>query len=156
MNRLDRIKFNDPFEPPFGYLSPDYTCPIVIEGERFPQGVREYYAMVELAADQEPLWFQSPPMADHAKAMFSDEHGLVVDQMRDHIMYQANICKFAQNRDLGDSLLGTGDVKLVYTNQDEYWGHGTAGYGLNKMGRMLMLIRSSLQRLQDASDDGSK
>ncbi len=85
---------------------------------------------------------------EEALKNLSDDQGLVVERVKDHFMYQALTAKFTQHTDLGQVLLGTGDALLVEDTQkvgsDPYWGNGPSGNGLNKLGRMLVLVRKFL------------
>lgn len=70
-----------------------------------------------------------------------DKYGILIEQVRDKIMYDLNIIKFS-NPYLRNLLLQTGDKYLEETNwwKDDYWGVCN-GKGLNKLGRILMKIR---------------
>lgn len=59
--------------------------------------------------------------------------------------------KFTRSRSLGRQLLATGDVPLIEGNTwgDEFWGV-CRGVGQNKLGEILMLIRSELRQPQYA------
>ena len=57
-------------------------------------------------------------------------------------MFVALVAKFKQHEDLYHKLLLTGEDELVEASPtDYYWGAGQDGSGLNKLGRMLTLIR---------------
>ena len=82
---------------------------------------------------------------------FSDDKGLVEDRVKDHFMFQAPTAKFSQHPDLAKILLDTKDAYLIEGHpgrwgSDPYWGNGPSTNGLNKLGRMLMLVRKSLPR----------
>lgn len=95
-------------------------------------------------------WDESVPVGPKLVEQFSDSEGIVVDRTKDHFMFQALIAKFTQHPDLAKVLLDTGDAHLIEDTQkvgsDPYWGNGPSGNGLNKLGRMLVLVRASLQR----------
>lgn len=68
------------------------------------------------------------------------------DHMRDQVMYEALKAKFSQHPELKALLLSTGDHRLVeHTTLDSYWGDGGNGKGQNKLGKLLMRLRTSLQ-----------
>ena len=71
------------------------------------------------------------------------------DRVKDDIMLKALRCKFEQNSQLRDKLLGTGDKTLIeHTHNDSYWGDGGGGgKGLNKLGQLLMIVRSELKSM---------
>ena len=55
--------------------------------------------------------------------------------------------KFEQNPELAEVLLVTGDARLVeHSPADSYWGNGGDGSGLNRLGQLLMELRSNLQQ----------
>ena len=61
------------------------------------------------------------------------------------VMYKANLHKYKQNAKLRRLLLSTGEAQLTeHTDRDKYWGDGGDGSGLNKLGQILMQIRSEL------------
>ncbi|KAJ6495952.1 DUF1768-domain-containing protein [Mycena vulgaris] len=53
--------------------------------------------------------------------------------------------KFAQNEELRQQLLGTGDAELVNYTQTEFWGVGKDQRGRNELGKVLERVRSSLR-----------
>ncbi len=70
----------------------------------------------------------------------------VLARVKDVIMYEIVFAKFAQNAPQQDVLLGTGDQALVENAEhDPYWGWGPSRNGLNKLGRILMAVRSVLR-----------
>lgn len=61
-------------------------------------------------------------------------------------MYEGLRAKFTQNEDIRQKLLETGDRKLIeHTDRDKYWGDGGNGEGLNKLGILLMKLRTELK-----------
>ncbi len=70
----------------------------------------------------------------------------ILARVKDVIMYEIVFAKFAQNGPQQDVLLGTGDHALVENAEhDPYWGWGPSRNGLNKLGRILMAVRSVLR-----------
>ena len=61
-------------------------------------------------------------------------------------MQRGLLCKFQTNRNIGEILLSTGD-KLIVENapQDYYWGCGADGSGKNRLGEILMKVRTRLR-----------
>ena len=90
-------------------------------------------------------------LAPEVIARNSDERGVVVELVKDFFMFQGLVAKFTQHPDLAQELLDTQDAYLVEDTQsvgsDPYWGNGPSGTGLNKLGRMLMLVRRDLPRM---------
>lgn len=67
------------------------------------------------------------------------------EQVKDTVMLEALRAKFTQHADLRAMLLSTGDAALIeHTRNDNYWGDGGDGSGQNKLGRLLMQLRSEL------------
>lgn len=67
------------------------------------------------------------------------------EQIKDQVMYEICKAKFEQNPDLRAKLLETGDEILVEGNTcgDRIWG-AVHGVGENRLGRILMRVRSEL------------
>lgn len=160
---------------PYPEFSNFYVRPIVVGDTLWEVGTEQYYqAMKSLdPAVQEhvrtqlktpreiknycttqlvlrPDWDSPVDVAPVLIEHFLDERGLVVEFVKDHIMYAGLIAKYTQHADLKALLLGTGNEELVENTQkkgvDPYWGNGPNGDGLNKLGRMLMLVRAVLRR----------
>jgi ribA/ribD-fused uncharacterized protein len=67
------------------------------------------------------------------------------DNIKDNVMYEALKAKFTQHGELSTLLISTEDKKLIeHTENDFYWGDGGDGKGKNKLGKLLMKIRSEL------------
>jgi ribA/ribD-fused uncharacterized protein len=65
-------------------------------------------------------------------------------------MKKALRAKFTQNEALKKLLLETGDRPLVEANPtDNYWGYGRTKMGKNRMGILLMELRSALRAEQE-------
>jgi len=68
------------------------------------------------------------------------------DAVKDDLMRRAVLRKFESHDDIRAILLSTGDEELVEkTTKDYYWGIGTNGVGLNKLGLILMEVRELLR-----------
>ncbi|MEB3882896.1 NADAR family protein [Lyngbya sp. CCY1209] len=67
------------------------------------------------------------------------------NRVKDEIMRRGVLKKFATHADIREILLSTLDEELVENSPvDYYWGCGADGSGFNKMGRILMSVRSQL------------
>merc|ERR1711974_268340 len=65
--------------------------------------------------------------------------------VKDGIMSQALEAKFTQHPQLRGYLVSTGSRKLVeHTSNDSYWADGGDGSGKNRLGELLMDLRSKL------------
>jgi ribA/ribD-fused uncharacterized protein len=68
------------------------------------------------------------------------------DAVKDGIMEMIVRAKFLQNPTLLQFLLSTGDRDLVeHTSRDSYWADGGNGSGLNKLGVILMKLRTEFR-----------
>ena len=62
-------------------------------------------------------------------------------------MYEGLRLKFKTHSDLRSKLLATGSATLVeHTPRDSYWGDGGNGSGKNRLGALLMRLRSELKQ----------
>lgn len=75
------------------------------------------------------------------------------EQVKDRIMYEVCLAKFSQNDFLGDALLATGERQLIEGNSwnDTEWGM-CGGRGKNKLGKILMRIRTELRCSRQAEE----
>jgi N-glycosidase YbiA len=79
------------------------------------------------------------------------------EAVKERVMRDALRAKFTQNTDLRDALLATGDAKLVeHTDNDSYWGDGGDGSGHNRLGILLMELRTALRSERDHDGDNKK
>lgn len=70
------------------------------------------------------------------------------DLIKDNVMMKALKAKFEQNLHLLELLMSTKNKTLVEnTRRDKYWGDGGDGTGLNKLGKMLMIIRDKRENI---------
>ncbi|HTI71469.1 MAG TPA: NADAR family protein [Candidatus Limnocylindria bacterium] len=68
------------------------------------------------------------------------------DVVKEDVMREALAAKFAQNLAIRSLLLATGDAELVeHTANDRYWADGGDGTGRNRLGQLLMELRSQMQ-----------
>ncbi len=69
------------------------------------------------------------------------------EDVKDVIMYDAVLKKFQTHDTPRALLLGTGDAEIVENApMDAYWGCGPDGQGLNKLGQILMQVRTLLNQ----------
>ncbi|MEM8803865.1 MAG: NADAR family protein [Pseudomonadota bacterium] len=65
--------------------------------------------------------------------------------VKEEIMYAAVAKKFMTHATLKELLLSTGDVAIIENApMDYFWGAGQDGTGQNKLGKILMRVRSEL------------
>ncbi len=68
------------------------------------------------------------------------------DSVKDDLMRRAVRAKFEQHADIRAILLATGEEELMEAApNDYYWGCGAEGTGKNRLGRILMEVRSELR-----------
>jgi len=66
---------------------------------------------------------------------------------QEEIMYEANLAKFTEHKEIQKTLLDTGFAEIVYHSRaDFFWGDGGDGSGENRLGKILALIRGKLRR----------
>ena len=67
------------------------------------------------------------------------------DEIKLSVMRRCVFEKFAQNSELRDILLSTGDAELIEkTTGDYFWGCGRDGSGANMLGVILMEVRADI------------
>lgn len=67
------------------------------------------------------------------------------EEVKDEIMYDAVLKKFQTHKSLKEKLISTGNQDIVENAPgDYYWGCGKTGTGLNKLGQILVKVRSKL------------
>ena len=68
------------------------------------------------------------------------------DNIKENVMYEALKAKFTQYKELTILLVETEDNILIeHTELDNYWGDGGNGTGKNRLGKLLMRLRSKLK-----------
>jgi len=71
------------------------------------------------------------------------------DNRRVDIMKKALLAKFTQDLNLQKLLLSTKDTEIIEASpRDSYWGSGKNNDGLNKLGHLLMEVRSMIMKKQ--------
>jgi predicted NAD-dependent protein-ADP-ribosyltransferase YbiA (DUF1768 family) len=69
----------------------------------------------------------------------------VIERVKDQFMYAIVQAKFTQHPDLQKVLLSTeASPILENTTHDSYWGWGLSQTGMNRLGKILMAIRSKM------------
>lgn len=68
------------------------------------------------------------------------------DEVKEDVMRQVLVAKFAAHESLRALLSTTGDEPIEFASpMDAYWGTGRDGSGLNRMGRLLEVVRDLLR-----------
>lgn len=133
---------------PFGFLSNFARAPIMLNGRRWPTSEHYFQAQKFTGADeQERVRAAASPM--EAARLGRSLGGLRPDwdQVRDEVMLNALRAKFSQHPYLRSELLATDEATLVeHTENDDYWADGGDGSGRNRLGELLMQVRSEMRR----------
>ena len=146
----DKIKFYNRHEPYYEFTN-FYQCNVSLDGKLWP--TTEHYFQAQK--------FVGTPYFDKIRRLptprdaFQLSRDPVVarwrrgdwESVKDDIMLRALRAKFSASCSvqLRDKLRGTGDKELVeHTSNDSYWGDGGDGTGKNKLGKLLMRVRSEL------------
>lgn len=81
----------------------------------------------------------------------------VLERIKDQVMCEVIRAKFTQHSKLREILLNTGTTPIVEDSPyDYYWGWGQTRVGVNRLGKILMLVRWEFTRAESPSahDDG--
>lgn len=66
--------------------------------------------------------------------------------VKENILHEALVCKFTWDQHLQAKFLGTGEAELrAVLNRDRYWGVGPDGTGANRLGQLLMKVRTVIR-----------
>ena len=131
---------------PLGYLSNFYPAEVQIGGVRWPTTEHYYQAMKSL----DPAEQQRIKEARHPAAAKRLGKGVTQrpdwESVKESFMLEGLRAKFTQHPDLAEKLISTGTEELVENSPtDSYWGCGPDGQGLNRLGHLLMQVRSELR-----------
>jgi ribA/ribD-fused uncharacterized protein len=131
---------------PYGWLSNFAAYNVMIDGMVWPTSEHFYQASKFI---NDPDWMEAiRGMArpyDAWRMGRSPDHPRRVDwdNVKDDVMLRAVRSKFSQHDNLRRYLIATGDAILVeHSPRDTYWGDGGDGTGLNRLGEILMRVRS--------------
>ncbi len=134
-------------EEPYGEFSNFAPYPINIKGETWPTSEHYFQAQKFVNGDnQEVIRSAKSPMIA-ARMGRSRQRPLRKDweTVKDDIMREALHAKFSQHPRLRSLLLDTKDaILLEHTKNDSYWGDGGDGTGTNRLGQLLMELRTQL------------
>ena len=146
---MDTIKFyrvNDAY----GSFSNFAPSPIVLASFVWP--TVEHFFQASKFLDyriQDKIRVLSSPM-DAAKEGRNRAYPLRDDweTVKDSVMLRALRAKFFQHHHLKVELMETGNAQLIeHTINDSYWADGGNGEGKNRLGELLMQVRSELHAL---------
>ena len=133
----------------YGEFSNFSPHPFHLGGKEWPTS--EHYFQAQKFAEtehEELIRREKSPMVAARKGR-SRERPLRKDweAVKDDIMRSALQAKFSQHPALASLLLKTGDAELIeHTSNDSYWGDGGDGSGRNRLGELLMELRTQLRQ----------
>jgi ribA/ribD-fused uncharacterized protein len=137
-----------------GEFSNFAAFPIKLKGRVWPTS-EHYFQAQKFAGNghEETVRLAKSPMIA-ARLGRSRAHPLRPDweTVKDDMMREALRAKFTQHPRLCSLLLSTADAPLVeHTRNDSYWADGGDGTGKNRLGELLIELRTEL-RLEEAKD----
>ncbi len=135
-------------EDEYGDFSNFSRYPIRLKGKTWPTSEHYFQAMKFVDPIQQQKIRQATTPMEAARMGRDRKQKLRRDweSVKDQVMYEAVQAKFVQHADLAEQLLATQNAKIVeHTEQDRYWGDGGDGSGKNKLGQILMRVRTNLQ-----------
>lgn len=147
-SRNEAIRFYHS-DQPWGSLSNFSQHAVFLSGRTWPT-VEHFYQAQKFSNEphQEQIRrSQTPMMAKAAAAALTEKHRREDwGSTKEVAMLKGLRAKFEQHPDLREQLLGSGDRILVeHTRNDSYWGDGGDGTGKNRLGHLLMQVRSELR-----------
>jgi hypothetical protein len=134
---------------PYGELSNFSPHPIDLKGRVWPTSEHYFQAQKFAGTEYEEAVRQAKSPMIAARMGRSRERPLRADweAVKDEIMRAALQAKFAQHPGLRSFLLQTGDAELIeHTKNDSYWADGGDGTGKNRLGQLLMELRTELRK----------
>jgi ribA/ribD-fused uncharacterized protein len=137
-------------DQPWGELSNFSRHPVFLHARIWPT-VEHYYQAQKFAdTPHEEVIRRCPtPMLAKQRAREIAEASRRPDWsiVKEQVMLQGLRAKFLQHPDLRSTLLRSGNRLLVeHTEHDNYWGDAGDGTGRNRLGHLLMQVRSELQQ----------
>lgn len=125
-----------------------HANPIVIDGSTWP--TTEHYFQAQ-KFNNNAIHFEkirkatTPALAKTLGSTRSVKLRPDWEAVKEQVMAKALRAKFTQHESLKQYLLQTGDADLVeHTDRDKYWGDGGNGTGQNRLGHLLMQLRTEL------------
>ena len=136
-------------DQPWGELSNFSRHAVYLEGKVWPT-VEHYYQAQKFTetANRELIRISlTPTLAKSRATEFLGEHRRSDwELVKEMVMLEGLRAKFDQHPDLREKLLRSGARVLVeHSDQDAYWGDAGDGAGLNRLGHLLMQVRSEMR-----------
>jgi ribA/ribD-fused uncharacterized protein len=142
------ISFYSNREKPYGVFSNFSAHAFELDGQWWPTSEHYFQAHKFLDPEHtEAVRVAKSPM-DAANMGRSRSRPVRPDweSVKDDVMRRAVLAKFESHPHIRQILLDTGDEAIVEAApNDRYWGAGADGSGLNRLGEILMEVRSQLR-----------
>ncbi len=145
------IYFYTPHEEPYGCFSNFSRHGIEIDGVWWPT-VEHYFQAQKFAGTPYAAQIQRALTPKQAAGMGRDRMLPLRpdwEQVKDEVMFKAVLRKFETHHSLRTLLLSTEEEIVESAPGDYYWGCGADGSGQNKLGKILMQVRSILSHHAD-------
>ena len=148
-----RIEFYDKNQPYYKFTNfYEPFCKVLIDGRYWPTTEHYFQAMKFQEQSIQDMICQCATarqvygLANSRSGTYRRHIRGDWEQVKDAVMWKALFAKFTQCYDLRLLLCQTGDAVLVEASPyDPYWGYGPNKDGENKLGKMLMQLRSMLK-----------
>jgi GTP cyclohydrolase II len=147
LNSIIRFYHSD---QPWGQLSNFSRHAVFLRGKVWPTLEHFYQGQKFVGRSHEEMIrrCQTPMLAKITATNLSAEHRREDwDSLKEMVMLEGLRAKFEQHPDLRERLVGSGARLLVeHTMNDSYWGDGGDGGGENRLGNLLMQVRTELRQ----------
>lgn len=148
MTEIRFYKISDPF----GFFSNFSSHQIFLDGERW-NTVEHYFQASKFESIEVREKIKSIGSPKQAAIEGRDSNNIIRsdwEAIKEQIMYNALRCKFLQHpRLLKELLLTKNSVIIEHTENDNYWADGGDGTGKNRLGVLLMKVRSEMEKYAD-------
>jgi len=134
---------------PYGEFSNFSPHPVELNGRVWPTSEHYFQAQKFAGTEHEEAVREAKSPMIAARMGRSRERPLRSDweSIKDDTMRDALRAKFTQHPSLRSLLLHTGDAELIeHTKNDRYWADGGDGTGKNRLGQLLMELRTELRK----------
>lgn len=146
-------------DQPWGELSNFSGHAVFINGRMWPTVEHFYQAQKFMGTPHEESirCCLTPMLAKlRANALAEEHRRHDWPAVKETVMLEGLRAKFGQHPDLAERLLRSGDQLLAeHTRNDTYWGDGGDGTGKNRLGHLLMQVRSEIRRAADGEQDSN-
>lgn len=132
---------------PWGELSNFSRHAVFLKNKIWPT-VEHFYQAQKFAGTEIEEFIRLAETPTRAKERAKNEHQHIQknwSDMKEKVMLEGLRAKFSQHPNLGKILVSTRNRKITeHTVNDSYWGDGRDNSGKNRLGKLIMLVRSEL------------